>query len=164
MCQVWLKLAKWFWGRRFLNVGNQFSLYLPLLDQWFLRRRFLNVCKLFSLLYYYLPMNIWAILNPEHQRMPLCRVWLKLAQCFWRKRQNCGKFTTTTMTTMMTTDNGQISIGSGELKTEQGSWSTSLTYRINQSMNTFVQSYVHTITLIERQKKSLSPFWELSEN
>ena len=24
LCQVWLKLAQWFWGRRFLSVGNLF--------------------------------------------------------------------------------------------------------------------------------------------
>mgnify|MGYP003691595853 CR=1 FL=1 len=33
LCQVWLKLAKWFWRRRFFNFVNVFSLffnYLPL--------------------------------------------------------------------------------------------------------------------------------------
>ena len=35
LCQIWLKLALWFWERRFLNVDNLFSLfhyymYLPL--------------------------------------------------------------------------------------------------------------------------------------
>ena len=33
LCQVWLKLAQWFWRRRFLNIVNEFSLfrnYLPL--------------------------------------------------------------------------------------------------------------------------------------
>ena len=33
LCQVWLKLAQWFWRRRFLNCVNVFSLfrnYLPL--------------------------------------------------------------------------------------------------------------------------------------
>ena len=33
LCQVWLKLAQWFWRRRFLNFINVFSLfpyYLPL--------------------------------------------------------------------------------------------------------------------------------------
>ena len=32
LCQVWLKLAQWFWRRRFLNLVNVFSLfrnYLP---------------------------------------------------------------------------------------------------------------------------------------
>ena len=36
----------------------------------------------------------------------LCWVWLKLAQSFWRRRQKCEKFPTTTPTT----DNGQVSI------------------------------------------------------
>ena len=33
LCQVWLKLAQWFWRRRFFNFVNVFSLfrnYLPL--------------------------------------------------------------------------------------------------------------------------------------
>ena len=33
LCQVWVKLAQWFWRRRFLNFLNVFSLfhnYLPL--------------------------------------------------------------------------------------------------------------------------------------
>ena len=33
LCQVWLKLAQWFWRRRFLNFVNVFTLflnYLPL--------------------------------------------------------------------------------------------------------------------------------------
>ena len=33
LCQVWLKLAQWFWRRRYLNFVNVFSLfrnYLPL--------------------------------------------------------------------------------------------------------------------------------------
>ena len=33
LCQVWLKLSQWFWGRKFLNFINIFSLfcyYLPL--------------------------------------------------------------------------------------------------------------------------------------
>ena len=33
LCQVWLKLAQWFWRRRFLNFVNLFSLfgsYLPI--------------------------------------------------------------------------------------------------------------------------------------
>ena len=33
LCQVWLKLAKWFWRRRFLNIFNiilLFCYYLPL--------------------------------------------------------------------------------------------------------------------------------------
>ena len=27
LCQVWLKLAKWFWRRRFFNFVNEFSLF-----------------------------------------------------------------------------------------------------------------------------------------
>ena len=28
LCQVWLKLAQWFWRRRFFNFVNVFSLFL----------------------------------------------------------------------------------------------------------------------------------------
>ena len=28
LCQVWLKLTQWFWGRRFLNFVNVFSLFV----------------------------------------------------------------------------------------------------------------------------------------
>ena len=37
LCQVWMKLAQWFWRRRFLNFVNVFSLfcnYLPLKKGW----------------------------------------------------------------------------------------------------------------------------------
>ena len=47
LCQVWLKLAQWFWGRRFFNFINVFSLfrnYLPLEKD-----RALNLNKLESL-------------------------------------------------------------------------------------------------------------------
>ena len=30
LCQVWLKLAQWFWRRRFLNFINVFLLFSPL--------------------------------------------------------------------------------------------------------------------------------------
>ena len=53
LCQVWLKLAQWFWRRRFLNLVNVFSLFRN-----------------------YLPLEkdgafIWRNLNPLHPRM-LC--------------------------------------------------------------------------------------------
>ena len=37
LCQVWLKLAQWFWRRRFFNFVNVFSVfrdYLPLEKDW----------------------------------------------------------------------------------------------------------------------------------
>ena len=53
LCQVWLKLAQWFWRGRFLNFVNEFSLFRN-----------------------YLPLEkggpfIWTNLNPLHPRM-LC--------------------------------------------------------------------------------------------
>ena len=56
--------------------------------------------------------------SPENA---LCQVWLKLAQCVWRRRWKCEKFTTTMTKTR--TENRQISIrkltwafSSGDLK------------------------------------------------
>ena len=64
LCQVWLKLAKWFFSRRFLNDVNELSLcgyYLPLekcmalkLAKWFLSSRFLNGVNEIPLCGYYL--------------------------------------------------------------------------------------------------------------
>ena len=100
LCQVWLKLAQWFWSRRFLNFVNVFPLfrkYLPLKKG---EANHLNKVEFPS------PKDV------------LCQVWLKEAQWFRRRRWKCEKFTTTT-----TTDNGQILIrkahsrfSSGELK------------------------------------------------
>ena len=67
LCQVWLKLAQWFW-RRFFNFVNVFLLfgnYLPLE-----KGGTLHLNKLESPL----PMDT------------LFQVWLKLAQWFWRRR------------------------------------------------------------------------------
>ena len=109
LCHVWLKLAQWFWRRRFLNFVKVFSLlcsYLPLgkgvaihlnklefpilkdtlcqvslkLAQWFWRRRFLNFVNVFSL---------FVIISPLKRAGPIiCQVWLKLVQWFWRRFLN----------------------------------------------------------------------------
>jgi hypothetical protein len=86
LCQVWLKLAQWFWRRRFLNDPNQFlhfcnylpfeedlALYLNKLEftshkdnvyqvwlnlaSWFWRRRFFKNFNVFLLFCYYLPLE-----------------------------------------------------------------------------------------------------------
>ena len=69
LCKVWLKLAHWFWRRRlFLNLVNVFSLFLN-----------------------YLPFEKGGALHLNKLDSPapkdaLCKVWLKLAQWFWRRR------------------------------------------------------------------------------
>ena len=68
LCQVWLKLAKWFWRRRFLNFVNVFSLF----------RNYLPLGKGGALL-----LNKLESPSPKDA---LCKVWLKLAQWFWRRR------------------------------------------------------------------------------
>ena len=120
LCQIWLKLAHWFWRRRFFNFVNVFSLfpnYLPLkkggalhlnklespspkdalrqvglkLAQWFWRRRFLNFVNVFSLIRNYLPLEKGGALHLNKLESPLpkaalCLVGMKLAQWFWRRR------------------------------------------------------------------------------
>ena len=68
LCQVWLKLALWFWRRRFLNDCApilHFCNYLPLEEDLAL---YLNK------------------LESPSPKDDLCQVWLKLAQWFWRRR------------------------------------------------------------------------------
>ena len=72
LCQVWLKLAKWFW-RRFLNFVNVFSLF----------GNYLSLEK-GGVLY----LNIFNNLespSPEDEDA-LFQVLLKLAEWFWRRR------------------------------------------------------------------------------
>ena len=75
--QVWLKMAKWFWRRRFLDFVNVFSLF----------RNYLSLEKGGAL-------HLNKLESPS-PKDALCQVWLKLAQCFWRKRWKCEKFTDT---------------------------------------------------------------------
>ena len=113
LCQDWLKLAQWFWRRRFLSFVNVFSLfrnYLPLekggalhlnklespspkdalcqvwlkLAQWFWRRGLFNFVNVFSLFHNYLPLEKGGALHLKKLESPsprdtLCQVWLKLA-------------------------------------------------------------------------------------
>ena len=99
LCLVWLKLAQWFWRRRFLKFLNnilQFCNYLllergralhlkkqdfPLLQDascqvwlklalWFLRR-FLKLVNVFSLFPYYLPLEMGRVLHLNKLKSPL---------------------------------------------------------------------------------------------
>ena len=98
LCQVWIKLAQWFWRRRLLNSVNIFSIFC-----------------------YYLPLEKGMVLhlNKLESTSPkdaLYQVWLKLAHWFWRRKSKCEKFTTTTtITTTPTTDNGRIVIRKAHL-------------------------------------------------
>ena len=74
LCQVWLKLAQWFW-RRFLKVVN-YVYYFPIISP-FGKGVALHLNKLQS----------------SSPRDTLCQVLLKLAQWFWRRRWKCEKFT-----------------------------------------------------------------------
>ena len=104
-CQVWLKLAQWFWRRRFLNFVNVlllFRKYLHLemgmalhltklespshhdafcqvllkLAQWFWRRRFLNFINVFSLFHNCLPLeNLNKLESPSPRDLSLIHIW-----------------------------------------------------------------------------------------
>ena len=67
LCQVWLKLAQWFWRRRFFKFVNVFSQF---------RKN--------------LPLEKGGVLHFKKTESPtrknaLCQVCLKLAQWFWRR-------------------------------------------------------------------------------
>ena len=68
LCQVWLKLAPWFWRRRFFNFFNVFTLFLNYLP--LKKGRALHLNKLES----------------PSSKEALWEVWLKLAQWFWKRR------------------------------------------------------------------------------
>mgnify|MGYP003688421365 CR=1 FL=1 len=75
LCQVWLKLAQWFWRRRFLNFINVFLLFCNYLSLEKCMTHHLRKLEFFS------------------PKDALCQVWLKLAQLLGRKRWKCEKFT-----------------------------------------------------------------------
>jgi hypothetical protein len=103
--QVWLKLARWFWRRRFLKFFSVFLLfryYLPLEKG------------------YPLPLNK---LESPSSKDDLCQVWLKLVQWFWRRSRKCKSLQTDGQTNRRTDrhtpDNGRsekLTFSSGELK------------------------------------------------
>ena len=112
LCLVWLKLAQWFWRRRFFYFMN-----------------------IFSLIRNYLPLEKGGTFHLNKLESPspkdaLCQVWLKLAQWFWRRRWKCEKFTdgrtdrqTERRTDRQTTDDRWSekltwAFSSGELKKE----------------------------------------------
>ena len=145
LCEVWLKLAHWFWRRRFLMFVNVLllfhnyllfekgvALYLNKLKspspknalcqvwlklaQWFCRR-FLKFVNIFSLLRYYLSIEKGVALHLKKIKSPLP----KDALCqFWLKFaqwfwKRRWKCEKFTMTTMTTTDNEQIVIRNAQL-------------------------------------------------
>ena len=122
LCQIWLKLAQWFWRRRFFNFVNVFSLFpnyfllekdgtLHLnklgfpstketlcqvwlkLAQWFYSTEedFLISSMYFGYFCEYRPLEKGRALHLNKLESPspkdaLCKIWLKLAQWFWRRR------------------------------------------------------------------------------
>ena len=120
LCQVWLKLAQWFWRRRFLNFFNVFLLFchnLPLEKSMALPWNKLESPSHKDALCYIrlkLAGRLWrrflkfVIVSPwkwvlhliklDQTWIPITQrhfvpVWLKLAQWFWRRKRKCEKFT-----------------------------------------------------------------------
>ena len=86
LCQVWLKLALWFW-----------------------RRKILNFVKIFSFLSYYLPLKKGMVphlkkLESRLSKNGFVSSFIKIVRWFWRRRRKCEKFMTTTTTKQRTTD------------------------------------------------------------
>jgi hypothetical protein len=119
LCQVWLKLAQWFW--RFLNDPNPFlhfcdyltfeedlALHLNkrefpspsdnLYQVWLnLARWFWRFLKIFSV--FLSPLGEGLSLSFEQTWINLtkddfCQVGLKLVQCFWRRSRKCKSLQT----------------------------------------------------------------------
>ena len=84
--------------RRFFLISSMYFSYFIIISPW-KRARALHLNKL-------------EFPSPKDT---LCQVWLKLTQWFWRKRWKCEKFTTTSTSTSITTDNGQILIRKAHL-------------------------------------------------
>ena len=160
-------MAQWFWGRRFFNFVNVFSLfrnYLPLekgtalylnkldspspedavsqgclkLSQWIWRGKFLKFVNVILPFRHYLPLET---LKSPSSRDSLSQVWLKLVQWFWRRRWKCGKFTTTM--TMLVNDNnsknkGQIVISKAHLSLQLW-WAKMLLTNQNPEFNLRVE-------------------------
>jgi hypothetical protein len=94
--QVWLKLARCFW-----------------------RRRFLKIFSLFLLFRYYLPLEKGypLLLNKLESPSPkdyLCQVWIKLVQWFWRRSRKCKSLQMDRRTDGQT-DDGQRAIRKAHL-------------------------------------------------
>jgi hypothetical protein len=66
---------------------------------WFWRRRFLKIFSVFLLFCDYLPLEKGNPLHLNNLESPspkddLCQVWLKLAKWFWRRSQKCKSLQT----------------------------------------------------------------------
>ena len=80
LCQLWMKLAPWFWRRIFWNTFIWINL-IPFTKGCFMPS---FVIALIS------PMEMAMVLHLDRLESPLpkdalCQVWLKLAQWFWRR-------------------------------------------------------------------------------
>ena len=73
LCQVWLKLAKWFRRKRFSNLGKMYFWYFVIISPW----KRVHVCPF-----------ICTNLIPFTQENQLCQVWLKLPHWFLRRFLN----------------------------------------------------------------------------
>jgi hypothetical protein len=61
------------------------------LASWLWRRRFLKISNVFLLFRYYLPLERGYLIPLSNLKSPtpkddFCKVWLKLAKCFWKRR------------------------------------------------------------------------------
>ena len=77
LCQVWLKLTKWFWRRRFFfNFNNVFLIF----------RNNLHLEKDGAL-------HLNQFESPSPPKDALCQVSLKSVLWLWRRRLKCEMFT-----------------------------------------------------------------------
>ena len=132
-CQVWLKLAQWFWRRIFLNIFNRnllFRYYLPLEKEpeetWIpstqgcfvpslveigpvvLEKKIFKFRQFIFTISWLSPLRKGRGFSFKQNLIPfsqgcICSVWLKFAQWFWRWKWKSEKFTTTPTMTTTTT-------------------------------------------------------------
>ena len=177
LCQVWLKLAQWFWIRRCLNFVNELSLfrnYFPFEKgaalhlnelefpspkdawckvwlkwaQWFWRRRFFNFVNVFSLFRNYLPLEKGGALHLNKLESPLPKD--ALCQVWLKLAQRFWRRRWKCekfTTTTTTTDNGQILIRKAHLSLRLR-WAKKDTE--NQPLKVYIQSE-HEIRIISEQ-------------
>ena len=108
LCKVWLKLAHWFWRRRFFLILSMYFRYFIIISPW-KRAGFF----------------IWTKLNPLHPRMLCAKFGWKWLSGSWEEVNNRKSLQTDGQTGRQMKDERRSekliwAFSSGELKTQIG--------------------------------------------
>ena len=104
LCQVWLKLAQWFWRRRFFLILSMYYQYIVIISPWKRAVPF-----------------IWTNLNPLHPRMICAKFGWNWPSGSWEEVENRESLQMDRQTDRPTTDDRWSAkltwaFSSGELK------------------------------------------------